>query len=245
MASKAAGLNLQTKHLVIGQLTTTELETHAIVVYDLIKNYEACFNLNTADESIFIDFALTPFVNAVFPVSHMLQKTGHFTALEGDANLRPDIKFHTSIDRKKFDCLLVEIKCPKSTSDDDLLKLSIEMQYILNHLIEYGASNPVVYGVLVYGYACSIYKMTLVGPKVYVMMKMKTCFLPRCFEDLHVVIHTMSCFLQLRDSVCEEGQSIIRNKGEKSPIINWIRQPIIVKMFLLNMYKTSFSTRPM
>ncbi|KAG1444796.1 hypothetical protein G6F46_011654 [Rhizopus delemar] len=149
--SKAAGLNLQTKHLVIGQLTTTELETHAIVVYDLIKNYEACFNLNTADESIFIDFALTPFVNAVFPVSHMLQKTGHFTALEGDANLRPDIKFHTSIDRKKFDCLLVEIKCPKSTSDDDLLKLSIEMQYILNHLIEYGASNPVVYGVLVYG----------------------------------------------------------------------------------------------
>jgi cAMP phosphodiesterase len=71
--------------------------------------------------------------------------------LEGDANLRPDIKVHTSIDRKKFDCLLVEVKCPKSTSDDDLFTLSIEMQYILNHLVKYGASNPVVYGVLVYG----------------------------------------------------------------------------------------------
>ncbi|KAG0845063.1 hypothetical protein G6F17_013523 [Rhizopus arrhizus] len=31
----AAGLNLQTKHLVIGQLTTAELETHATVVYGL------------------------------------------------------------------------------------------------------------------------------------------------------------------------------------------------------------------
>ncbi|KAG1371796.1 hypothetical protein G6F61_011609 [Rhizopus arrhizus] len=106
---------------------------------------------NGSDESIFIDFALTPFVNAVFSVSHMLQKSGYFTALEGDANLKPDIKFHTSIDRKKFDCLLVEVKCPKSTSDDDLFKLSIEMQYILNRLVEYGASNHVVYGVLVYG----------------------------------------------------------------------------------------------
>ncbi|KAG1350172.1 hypothetical protein G6F62_003359 [Rhizopus arrhizus] len=106
---------------------------------------------NGSDESIFIDFALTSFVNAVFPVSHMLQKSSYFTALEGDANLKPDIKFHTSIDRKKFDCLLVEVKCPKSTSDDDLFKLSIEMQYILNRLVEYGTSNPVVYGVLVYG----------------------------------------------------------------------------------------------
>ncbi|KAI8986361.1 hypothetical protein BDB01DRAFT_890877 [Pilobolus umbonatus] len=143
------------------------------IIITIIKNHEACFDLNTADESIFIDFALSPFVNAVFPVSHMLQKSGHFTALEGDTNLRPDIKFHTSIDRKKFDCLLIEVKCPKSTSDDDLFKLSIEMQYALNRLIGYGGSNPVVYGVLVYGYACSIYKMTLVGPKVYVMMKMK------------------------------------------------------------------------
>lgn len=68
--------------------------------------------------------------------------------------------------------------------------------------------------------------MTLVAPKIYVMSKIKTRFLPRCFEDLHVIIHTISCFLQLRDLVCEEVKSITRNKVDKSPIINWIRQPI-------------------
>ncbi|KAI9359854.1 hypothetical protein BD770DRAFT_419400 [Pilaira anomala] len=213
----------QAKQVIVEQLTDAELETHAAVVYDLVKNYNTRFDIKRADDSVFIDFALAPFVNAVFPVSHMF----HFTALEGETNIRPDIKFHTIIDEKKFDCLLIEVKCPKSTSNDDLFKLSIEMQYALNRLVKCGASNPVTYGVLVYGFECSIYKMTLAGPKVYVMMKMKTCFLPRCFEDLHVVIHTISCFLQLRDLVNEEIESIIKNKKEKSPLIDWIRQPII------------------
>lgn len=50
-----------------------------------------------------------------------------------------------------------------------------------------------------------------------IMMKIKTYFLSRCFKDLQVVIHSMSCFLQLRDSVCKEVQSIIKNKPEEAP----------------------------
>ncbi|KAG2227521.1 hypothetical protein INT45_002206 [Circinella minor] len=225
--NKAAGLNLRAKQLVIEQLMNTGLETHATVFYDLIKNHEACFELSTADESVFIDHALSPFVKAVFPVTHMLQKSGHFTSLEGNMNIKPDIKFHISINGDKFDCLLFEVKCPRSSSEDDLFKLSVEMQYILNRLIEHGAANPVVYGVLVYGHTCSIYKMALVGPKVYVMIKMKVCFLPRSFEDLHVAIHTLSCFIQLRDLVCDEVQSIIKTKGARSPIISWTQQAMI------------------
>lgn len=65
--------------------------------------------------------------------------------------------------------------------------------------------------------------MALTGPRVYVMMKIKACFLPRYSEHLHVAIHTMPCFLQLRDLVYEEVQSIAKNKGKKNPPINdWI-----------------------
>jgi hypothetical protein len=75
----------------------------------------------------------------------------YFTSLEGEAGLRPDMKFYTTIDRIRFDCLLIEVKCPNSTCEDDLFKLSIEMQYILNRFVEHGANNPIVFGVLIYG----------------------------------------------------------------------------------------------
>jgi hypothetical protein len=61
------------------------------------------------------------------------------------------MKFYTTIDGIRFDRLLIDVKCPNSTSGDDLFKLSIEMQFILNRFIEHGANNPVVYDVLVYG----------------------------------------------------------------------------------------------
>lgn len=61
------------------------------------------------------------------------------------------MKFHITLDGFRFDCLLIEVKCPSSICKDDLFKLSIEMQFALNRLIEHGANNRTVYGVLVYG----------------------------------------------------------------------------------------------
>lgn len=71
----------------------------------------------------------------------------HFTPLEGETNFKPDMKFYTTIDGIRFDCLLIEVKCPNSTCAEDFFKLSIEMQLVLNRFIEHGANNPVVYGV--------------------------------------------------------------------------------------------------
>ncbi|KAI7903996.1 uncharacterized protein BX663DRAFT_506035 [Cokeromyces recurvatus] len=130
-------------------------------------------------------------------MDYKLQQSGHFTSLEGEVGLRPDMKFHITINGIQIDCLLIEVKCPSSTSKDDLFKLSIEMQFILNRLIEHGANNCTVYGVLVYGFSCSMYKMTLVASKVYLMVQIRQCFLPRSSEDFHVVVNTLSSFLQL------------------------------------------------
>lgn len=75
----------------------------------------------------------------------------HFISLEGEAGLRPDMKFYTTIDGIRFDCLLIEVKCPNSTCGDDLFKLSIKVQFILDRFVEHGAHNPIIYDVLVYG----------------------------------------------------------------------------------------------
>ncbi|KAI7860988.1 hypothetical protein BDC45DRAFT_529598 [Circinella umbellata] len=39
----------------------------------------------------------------------------------------------------------------KYSSEDDLSKLSVEIQFILNHLVEYSATNAVAHGALLYG----------------------------------------------------------------------------------------------
>ncbi|KAL0090768.1 hypothetical protein F4703DRAFT_1970026 [Phycomyces blakesleeanus] len=137
----------------------------------------------------------------MFPIDNKLQRSGHFTSLEGESSLGPDTKFYKTIDGIRLDCLLIEVKCPNSTSDDDLFKLSIEMQYTLNRLVEHGVDNPDVYGVLVYK--------------------------PRCSEDFHVIINTMSSFFQLRNLVCEQMEYIEENRKKISSSINWIHKPII------------------
>ncbi|OAD77634.1 hypothetical protein PHYBLDRAFT_164535 [Phycomyces blakesleeanus NRRL 1555(-)] len=86
----------------------------------------------------------------IFAMTCSCTRRDHFTSLEGESSLGPDTKFYKTIDGIRLDCLLIEVKCPNSTSDDDLFKLSIEMQYTLNRLVEHGVDNPDVYGVLVY-----------------------------------------------------------------------------------------------
>ncbi|KAI9243517.1 hypothetical protein BY458DRAFT_561199 [Sporodiniella umbellata] len=216
------GTAIEAKNLAIRQLTNVELEVYATALFNLTTNHDNSFDLGTVDESLFIDLALNPFIKAVLPIGHKLQRSGHFTPLEGDSDLRPDMKFYSAIDGVRFDCLLLEVKCPRSTCKDDLYKLSVEMQLILNRFIENGANSPAVYGVLVYGFSCSIYKMNLVAPKAYTMVKIRTCFLPRCSEDFHVVVNTLSSFLQLRDLVCEQIQLIAENKHKISDILGWV-----------------------
>ncbi|KAG1446872.1 hypothetical protein G6F56_009436 [Rhizopus delemar] len=213
------------KKLAIEQLSNVELEMYATALFNLTTNYDNSFDLVIVDKSVFIDLVLNPFIKAVLPINHKLQRSGHFTSLEGEADFKPDMRFYTPIDGIRFDCLLFEVKCSNSTRGDDLFKLSIEMQFILNCFIEHGANNPVVYGVLVYGFSCSMYKMTLVAPKVYVMVKIRKCFLPRCSEDFHVAINTLSSFSQSRDLVCEQVQLIAANKRKISGILGWFRNP--------------------
>lgn len=59
------------------------------------------------------------------------------------------------------------------------------------------------------------------------MVKIRTCFLPRCSEDFNVEINTLCSFLQLRDRFCEQIQLIAENKNEMSDILGWVSNPIM------------------
>lgn len=65
------------------------------------------------------------------------------------------MKYSARIGSKKLDFLVFEIKCPKSTAEDDLFKMSLELQFMLNRLISSNVNKPVVYGVVGYGIVIS------------------------------------------------------------------------------------------
>ncbi|KAI7874782.1 uncharacterized protein EV154DRAFT_78649 [Mucor mucedo] len=174
-----------------------------------VTNYDADLNLQTADEISFINCALSPFVNAVFPVGPHFRKSGYLTALEGYPMTKTDIKIYTTIGSENFDLLVFEVKCPQSTSEDDLFMLSVKLQLTLNRLIKNGVTEPVVYGVMVYDYECSFYRMSLTSSRIYTMMRIRTCTLPKDYENLHRVGHILPCFLQLRELVNRMRQSLV------------------------------------
>lgn len=74
----------------------------------------------------------------------------NFSKLEGSSQIKLDIKYSTMIKQHKMDILVIEVKCPKSTAKDDLFKLSIELQILLNRLVKIGIDS-LVFGILVYG----------------------------------------------------------------------------------------------
>lgn len=50
------------------------------------------------------------------------------------------------IDFDLFDFLVFEVKCPNSAVKDDLFKISLELQLMINRMIANKVNNPVVYG---------------------------------------------------------------------------------------------------
>jgi hypothetical protein len=62
--------------------------------------------------------------------------------------LKPDVKYSAKIGSNMFDFLIFEVKCPNSVAKDDLFKISLELQLMINRMIANKISKPVVYGVV-------------------------------------------------------------------------------------------------
>ncbi|ORY98245.1 hypothetical protein BCR43DRAFT_457584 [Syncephalastrum racemosum] len=127
------------------------------------------------DESCFIDQHLTPIIKTVFSRHFNLNSRHGQTRIAGsNLPLKADFAvYYPAPDDDIYDLVPFEIKSPNNLSDaeaeSDLVKLGKEMKAALDRLVDLGLTNPVVGGVLVNGYAVSIFTMQLAAEGVYLM----------------------------------------------------------------------------
>ncbi|KAI9486885.1 MAG: hypothetical protein EXX96DRAFT_550939 [Benjaminiella poitrasii] len=116
---------------------------------------------------------------------------------------------------------------PNSNANDDLFKLSIELQILLNRLVNVGINFPVVFGTLFYGFNCDIFKMNLKAPVIYRIIKSRACFIPRDLNNFKVVRNILTSLSQLRSLVQIKVEKAKKSKPKLSKCLTWIKEPVI------------------
>ncbi|KAG1473409.1 hypothetical protein G6F56_000965 [Rhizopus delemar] len=178
-------------------------------MYNLLNSYDNAESVYSKDESLFIERALDPSLNAIFPIGGTMTRDGHFISLIRNSDLKPNVKFSAKVGSKIFDFLIFEVKCPNSVAKDDLFKMSLELQLIINRMIANKVSKPVDYGVVGQGagFDYDVYRMELVAPLVYLPIKVRSFYLPRSTCDLTVALTTIPTLLQLQQLTCNQPLS--------------------------------------
>ncbi|RCI04013.1 hypothetical protein CU098_011980 [Rhizopus stolonifer] len=190
-------------------------------MYNLLNSYDNAESVYSKDESLFIERALDPSLNAIFPIGGTMTR---------DGDLKPNVKFSAKVGSKIFDFLIFEVKCPNSVAKDDLFKMSLELQLIINRMIANKVSKPVDYGVVGQGagFDYDVYRMELVAPLVYLPIKVRSFYLPRSTCDLTVALTTIPTLLQLQQLTCNQVYKIRRNiMSDESEQYHWTRSPLI------------------
>ncbi|KAG1141905.1 hypothetical protein G6F37_007961 [Rhizopus arrhizus] len=166
----ATNENEHAEKIALEHMGNDNLRVCCKVLYNLLQTYTRTVNLQAVDESMYITLSINPFIDVIFGYNCDLSKAGNFTKLEGSSHIKPDIKYSAIIKQYKMDFLVIEVKCPNSNANDDLFKLSIEMQILLNRLVNVGIGFPVAYEFMVSiisCFNCDIFKMDLKAPAIY------------------------------------------------------------------------------
>lgn len=173
-----------------------------------------------------------------------------------DQDMKPDIRYWARVEETRFDFVVIEVNLTGSAFEDDIFKVSIELQSMINRLIKNGIRQPVAYGVVIdgmvsdscfghwpqkwtnskpdiIGFICDMYRMDLAAPSVYLLTKMYTCRLPKSGTDFHVLLETAPAFFRLNQIACDEVRRVradytrLASQREESSQLGWIKTPII------------------
>ncbi|KAI9262206.1 hypothetical protein BDA99DRAFT_438660, partial [Phascolomyces articulosus] len=115
--------------------------------------------------------------------------------------VRADATISILVNEEDIRTLVVEVKSPTKTNEQDFLKLAIEMKIMLDSMIERYICDPVVCDVLVQGFTVRIFKMDLEYDRVYRFIHIHTCYLPRSKDDMNVLQGTLETLFQLKVSI--------------------------------------------
>ncbi|KAL4209126.1 hypothetical protein AB4K20DRAFT_1636385 [Rhizopus microsporus] len=135
--------------------------------------------------------------------------------LEGCSKYIPDFKLSFEYQKEKFaDLFIMEIK--KDDKDctpdaDDIIKINLELQVMLNQLILLNVAEPVAYGIVIKEHESKIYQMTFKNG-IYISYVTERFYLPRNAKDVCLVPRVITIFLTLKDML---DKIIIKIKNRK------------------------------
>ncbi|RCH84140.1 hypothetical protein CU097_005884, partial [Rhizopus azygosporus] len=121
--------------------------------------------------------------------------------LEGCSKYIPDFKLSFEYQKEKFaDLFIMEIK--KDDKDctpdaDDIIKINLELQVMLNQLILLNVAEPVAYGIVIKEHESKIYQMTFKNG-IYISYVTERFYLPRNAKDVCLVPRVITIFLTLK-----------------------------------------------
>ncbi|CAO3637363.1 unnamed protein product [Cunninghamella blakesleeana] len=111
-----------------------------------------------------------------------------------------------------FDLFVAEIKPVNknchSQLQSDFVKLGKQMKSMLDHLIKTGVNDPIVTGLLVDGYSCSTFMLSLKSDGIYILTELATFYLLRSPLDSPLIPTIAECFFQLKSLITTTANNI-------------------------------------
>ncbi|KAI7895069.1 uncharacterized protein EV154DRAFT_496853 [Mucor mucedo] len=151
----------------------------------------------------------------------MLKLISIYSNLHGSNSMRADMRYSANIkDAVEYDFLIFESR--------GLFKMSLKLQFMINRFILNKINNSVVYGVVGpdHDRQYDIYQMDLVSPKTYLMIKIRSFFVPRMVCDFNVAGNTIPALVQLKTLVTVQVD-VARQNWDSQEKLHWIEYPEI------------------
>ncbi|KAI9273414.1 hypothetical protein EDC94DRAFT_644663 [Helicostylum pulchrum] len=121
---------------------------------------------------------------------------------------KPDIKIPYEYKNDQIlDLCIIEY----TPNNSDFTKIHLAMKSMLNKLIKMNIDDPVVFGLLIQGFDCQAFKMSLNGDGFYFCPVVHFLYLPRDVSDIMIVPKVTSFFMSLKNEL-DQLVAKIQNK---------------------------------
>ncbi|KAG2230188.1 hypothetical protein INT48_000416 [Thamnidium elegans] len=118
---------------------------------------------------------------------------------------------------------LKTLKKSRTPDNNDKIKINLELQLILNQLVLLNIKDPIVYGLLIEGYECTLYEMKLEREAEYISRVVESFYMPRDMNDIALLPRITSIFLTIKDKIDMTIKSINERQRGKSILKPFIR----------------------
>ncbi|KAI8079403.1 hypothetical protein BDF21DRAFT_493991 [Thamnidium elegans] len=134
-----------------------------------------------------------------------------------------DILFKNTKTFTKDVLKLKTLKKSRTPDNNDKIKINLELQLILNQLVLLNIKDPIVYGLLIEGYECTLYEMKLEREAEYISRVVESFYMPRDMNDIALLPRITSIFLTIKDKIDMTIKSINERQRGKSILEPFIR----------------------